>query len=160
MMDFIKLNDEIPICVAAAVDDLQALKLQISDSISNYLTSMAQHLKEVSNNQQNLIIKALDARKICCSKDSTCNFAYENELLKVRLEESKKWILFLEKEAKDLMRILNAKMISVSCNFKTSQMESPTKKNSSCQTLTSLNLPLSNPNGNVEDNTNDLEHLE
>ena len=64
MTDFIRLNDEIPICVAAAVDDLQALKLQISDSISNYLTSMAQHLKEVSNNQQNLIIKALDARKI------------------------------------------------------------------------------------------------
>ena len=90
MTDFIKLNDEIPICVAATVDDLQALKLQISDSLSSYLTSVTQHLKEVSNDQQNLIIKALDARKICCSKDSTCNFAYENELLKVRLEESKK----------------------------------------------------------------------
>ena len=34
MMDFIKLNDEIPICVAATADDLQALKLQISDSLS------------------------------------------------------------------------------------------------------------------------------
>ena len=159
MTDFIKLNDEIPICVAATVDDLQTLKLQISDSISNYLTSVAQHLKEVSNDQQNLIIKALDARKICCSKDSTCNFAYENELLKVRLEESEKRILFLEKEAKDLMIILNAKMISASCNFKTSEMESPTKTDSSCQTLTSSNLPLSNPNGNIVDNANDLEHL-
>ena len=47
--DFIKLNDEIPICVAATVHDLQALKLQISDSISHDLTSVAQHLKEVSN---------------------------------------------------------------------------------------------------------------
>ena len=28
MTDFIKLNDKIPVCVAAAVDDLQALKLQ------------------------------------------------------------------------------------------------------------------------------------
>ena len=28
MTDFIKLNDEIPVCVAATVDDLQALKLQ------------------------------------------------------------------------------------------------------------------------------------
>ena len=120
---------------------------------------MVQYLKEVSNDQQNLIIKALDARKICCSKDSTCNFAYENELLKVRLEESEKRILFLEKEAKDLMRILNAKMISASCNFKTSQMESPTKTDSSCQTLTSSNLPLSNPNDNIVDNMNDLEHL-
>ena len=90
MTDFIKLNGEIPICVAATVDDLQALKLQISDSLSSYLTSVARHLKEVSNDQQNLITKALDARKICCLKDSTCNFAYENELLKVRLEESKK----------------------------------------------------------------------
>ena len=88
--DFIKLSDKIPICVAATVHDLQAFKLQIRDSISNDLTSVAQHLKEVSNDQQNLIIKALDARKICCSKDSTCNFAYENELLKVRLVESEK----------------------------------------------------------------------
>ena len=53
MTDFIKLNDEIPVCVIATVDDLQALKLQISDNISNYLTSVVQHLKEVSNNQQN-----------------------------------------------------------------------------------------------------------
>ena len=101
----------------------------------------------------------MDARKIYCSKESTCNFAYENELLKVRVEESKKRILFLEKEAKDLMKILNAKMISVSCNFKTSQMEDPTKTDSPCQTLTSSDLSLSNPNGNIVDNTNDLEHL-
>ena len=110
--------------------------------MSNFLTSVVQHLKEVSNDQQSFIIKAMNARKICCSEDSTCNFAYENELLKVRLEESEKQILFLEKEAKDLMRILNAKMISTFCNFKTSQMESPTKTDSSCQALTSSNLPL------------------
>ena len=158
MTDFIKLNDEIPVWVAATVDDLQVLKLQISD-MSNYLTSVVQHLKEVSNNQQNFLIKALDARKLCCSKDSTCNFAYENELLKVRLEESKKQILFLEKEAKDLMKTLNAKMISASCNFKASKMYGPTKTDSSCKTLTSSNPPLSNPNCNIVDNTNDLEHL-
>ena len=159
MTDFIKLNDEIPVWVAATVDDLEVLKLQISDNMSNYLTSVVQHLKEVSNNHQNLIIKALGARKICCSKDSTCNFAYENELLKVRQEDSKKQILFLEKEAKDLMKILNAKMISASCNFKASKMDGPTKTDSSCQTLTSSNPPLSNPNCNIVDNTNDLEHL-
>ena len=158
MTNFIKLNDEIPVCVAATVDDLQVLKLQISDSMSNFLTSVVQHLKEVSNDQQSFIIKAMDARKICCSKDSTCNFAYENELLKVRLEESEKRILFQKKEAKELMKILNAKMISASCNFKTSKMEGPTKTDSSCQTLTSSNPPLSNPNGNIVDNTNDLEH--
>ena len=101
----------------------------------------------------------MDARKIYCSKESTCNFAYESELLKVRVEESKKRILFLEKEAKDLMKILNAKMISASCNFKASNMEGPTKTDSPCQTLTSSNPPLSNPNGNVVDNTKDLEHL-
>ena len=56
--------------------------------MSNYLTTVVQYLKEVSNNQQNFLIKALNARKICCSEDSTCNFAYENELLNVRLEES------------------------------------------------------------------------
>ena len=105
MTDSIKLNDEIPVCVAATVDDLQLLNLQISDSMSNYLISVLQHLKEVSNDRQNFIIKTLDARRICCSKDSTCNFAYEKELLKVRLEESEKRILFLEKEAKDLMKI-------------------------------------------------------
>ena len=159
MTDFIKLHDEIPVWVAATVDDLEVLKLQISDNMSNYLTSVVQHLKEVSNNQQNFLIKALDARKHCCSKDSTCNFAYENELLKVRLEESEKQILFLEKEAKDLMKILNAKMISASCNFKASKMDGPTKTDSSCQTLTSSNPPLSNPNCNIVDNTNDLEHL-
>ena len=46
MTDFIKLNDEIPVCVAAIVDDLLVLKLQISV------------------------------------------IAYDNEFLKVRLEES------------------------------------------------------------------------
>ena len=51
MADFIKLNDEIPICVGARVDDLQDLKLQISDSMSAYFTSVVQHLKEVSSNQ-------------------------------------------------------------------------------------------------------------
>ena len=126
MTDFIKLNDEIVVCVAVTVDDLQVLKLQTSDSMSAYFTSVVQHLKEVSNDQQNFIIKALDARKICFSKDSTCNFPYENELLKVRLEESKKRISSLEKEAKDLMKILNAKMISASCYFKTSKMKVPT----------------------------------
>ena len=159
MTDSIKLNDEIPVCVAATVDDLQLLNLQISDSMSNYLISVLQHLKEVSNDRQNFIIKTLDARRICCSKDSTCNFAYEKELLKVRLEESEKRILFLEKEEKDLMKILNAKMISASCNFKTSKMDGPTKTDSSFETLTSSNPPLSNPNGNIVDNTNDLEHL-
>ena len=38
-------------------------------------------------------------------------------------------------------------------------MEGPTKTDSSCQTLTSSNTPLRNPNGNIVDNTNDLEHL-
>ena len=94
---------------------------------------------------------------MCCSKDSTCNFAYENEFLKVRLEESEKQILFLQKEAKDLMNILNAKIISASCNFKASKMEVPTKTDSSCQTLTPSDPSLSNPNGNIADNTN--EHL-
>ena len=126
MTDFIKLNDEIVVCVAVTVDDLQVLKLQTSDSMSAYFTSVVQHLKEVSNDQQNFIIKALDARKICFSKDSTCKFPYENELLKVRLEESKKRISFQEKEAKDLMKILNAIMVSASCNFKTSKMKVPT----------------------------------
>ena len=51
-------------------------------------------------------------------------------------------------------------MTSASCNFKTSTMESPTKTNLSCQTLTSSNPPLRNPNGNKIDNTNDLKHLE
>ena len=92
MAGFVKLNDEIPVCIAATVDDLQDLKLQISDSMSAYFTSVVQHLKEVSSDQQNFIIKALDARKICCSKDSTCNFAYDNELLKIRLGESEKGI--------------------------------------------------------------------
>ena len=62
MTDFIKLN-EIPVCIAATVDDLQVLKLQIKDSMSAYFTSMVQHLKEVSSNQPNFIIKALNARK-------------------------------------------------------------------------------------------------
>ena len=75
MTNFIKLNDEIPVCVTATVDDLPILKLQISDSMSDYFTSVVQNLKEVSNDQQNFIIKALDARKICCSNDSTCHFA-------------------------------------------------------------------------------------
>ena len=39
-------------------------------------------------------------------------------------------------------------MTSASCSFKTCKMESTTKTNSSCQTLTSWNPPLRNPNGN------------
>ena len=109
-----------------------------SDSMSAYFTSVVQYLIEVSRDQQNFIIKALDARKICCSIYSTCNFAYDNELLKVRLEESEKRISFLEKEAKDFMNILNVKMRSASCNFNSSKMESPTKTNSSCHTLNSI----------------------
>ena len=58
------------------------------------------------------------------------------------------------------MKILNAKMTSASCNFKSSKMESPTKTNSSCQTLTTSNPPLRNPNGNNVDNTNDSKHFE
>ena len=127
--------------------------------MSNHLASAVQHLKEVSNNQQNFVIKALVARKISCSKDSPCDFAYENELLKVKLEESEKRILFLDKEAKDLMKVLNAKMISASCNYKTSKIEGPTKTDSSCLALTSSIPPLSNLNGNIVHNTNDLEHL-
>ena len=67
MTDFIKLNDEVPVCVAATVYDLQVLKLQISDNMSAYCASDIQHLKEVSSDHQNFIIKTLDARKICCS---------------------------------------------------------------------------------------------
>ena len=42
MADFIKLNDEMPVCVAATVDDLQELNLQISDNMSAYFTSVVQ----------------------------------------------------------------------------------------------------------------------
>ena len=57
------------------------------------------------------------------------------------------------------MKILNAKMISASCNFKISKMEGPTKTDWSCQTLSSSSFPIGNPNGNIVDNTNNLEHL-
>ena len=67
--DFIKLNGGIPVCVAATVDDLQVPKLQISESMSTYFTSVAQHLKEVSSDQQNFIIKELDARKSAALKN-------------------------------------------------------------------------------------------
>ena len=149
-----------PVCVAATVDDLQVLKVQISDSMSACFPSVVQHLKEVSSGQQNFIFKALDAKKFCCSQDSTRNFAYENELLKVRLDESEKRKSFLEKEEKDFMKILNVKMSSTPCKLKTSKMESSTKTSWSCQILTSSNPPLRNPNGNVVDNANYLEHLE
>ena len=85
------------------------------------------------------------SRKICWSKDSACNFACENELLKVWLEESEKRILFLEKEAKNVMKILNAKGTSASCNFKTPKMEGSAKTDSSCQILTSSYPPLEIP---------------
>ena len=39
MADFIKLNDEIPICVGARVDDLQDLKLQISEHVCLFYIS-------------------------------------------------------------------------------------------------------------------------
>ena len=51
-------------------------------------------------------------------------------------------------------------MISVSSNFKSSKMESPSKTNSSCQTLTLSNPFLRNSSGNNVDNTKDLKHLE
>ena len=75
MSDFIKLTDEIRVWVAARVHNLQVLKLKISDSMFAYFISVVQHLKEVSSNQQSVIVKELDARKICCPKDSTNNFA-------------------------------------------------------------------------------------
>ena len=90
MTDFIKLNDELPVCVAPTVDDLQVLKLQISDSMSAHFTLVVQHLKGVSSYQQDFVIKAVDARKICCSEESTCILTYKNELLKVRLDENEK----------------------------------------------------------------------
>ena len=40
-----------PVCIAATVHDLQDLRLQISDSMSAYFTSVVQHLKDVSSNQ-------------------------------------------------------------------------------------------------------------
>ena len=57
-----------------------------------------------------------------------------------------------------MINILDVKMTSASCIFKTSKMDSPTKTNSSCQTLTSSNPPLRNPKDNIVDNTN-LEHF-
>ena len=58
------------------------------------------------------------------------------------------------------MKTLSVKLTSTSCNFKTSKMDSPTKTNSSCQTLTSSNPPLKNPTGSIVDKTDELEHLE
>ena len=39
MTGFIKTNDQIPVFVAAPVDDLQVLKLQISENMSAYFKS-------------------------------------------------------------------------------------------------------------------------
>ena len=39
MTGFIKTNDQIPVFVAAPVDDLQVLKLQITENMSAYFTS-------------------------------------------------------------------------------------------------------------------------
>ena len=57
------------------------------------------------------------------------------------------------------MKISSTKMASASCNFQTSTIESPTKTNLSCQTLTSSNPPLRNPCGNKIDNTNDCKEM-
>ena len=71
-----------PVCVAATVDDLQVLKVQISDSMSACFPSVVQHLKEVSSGQQNFIFKALDAKKFCCSQDSTLTLLMRMSSLK------------------------------------------------------------------------------
>ena len=39
MTGFIKTNDQIPVFVAAPVDDLQVLKLQTTENMSAYFTS-------------------------------------------------------------------------------------------------------------------------
>ena len=159
MADFIKLYDEIPLCVGARVDDLQDLKLQISEHVCLFYISGTTS-KRGQQQSIKFYYQSIGRQEICYSKESTCNFAYDNELLKIRLEEREKQTSFLKKEAKDLMKIFNVKMTSASSNFKSSKMESPTETNSSGQTLTPSNLPFRNPNGNNVDNTNDLKHLE
>ena len=48
-----------PVCVAATVDDLQVLKVQISDSMSACFPSVVQHLKEVSSGQQKFYFQSI-----------------------------------------------------------------------------------------------------
>ena len=145
----LNINDDIPIVCTTTNTDIQKLGSLIFHKIMEQLDPVLRQLKKVSEYDSSPVSEKLDLTQ---QKDSTVHdkdLIYQNEILKVRLDEAEKQITLLQNEVIDMTKLLEAKINTSSIN-----PISPTKEylfSSNTPLLsTSLSAPfLNTPSGNI-----------
>lgn len=112
----LNINDDIPIVCTTTNTDIQKLGSLIFHKIMEQLDPVLRQLKKVSEYDSSPVSEKLDLTQ---QKDSTVHdkdLIYQNEILKVRLDEAEKQITLLQNEVIDMTKLLEAKINTSSIN--------------------------------------------
>ena len=127
--NMISLGEEIPPCKVATTSDLQEMESNITNILSSQFSLIHRRLEEVSN-----VHKTTYPENTIENLTEHPNNTLENDHLRLKLNESEKMNIFLQKEVDDLMNIINLKITNSPYSFNTPTKENPQNIDFSLQT--------------------------
>ena len=152
-----EINDEMPIMHTTTKEDIKNLESNVVKRIMDHLKPIIERFIKVSDSKSSCtIFEDSDTTNKIYSKDDE-DLAYENELLKIKLEEKEKENKLLRNEVLDMNKLLEAKVQTSSYDFKTPTKEDLFASNNHLLT-TSFPVPENNeiPNGNITINSDNI----
>ena len=156
----IDLDEDVPIFSTVSNVDLENLNISVTVNIKDLLAPLIQQIREIRD-FLNLCTKCMDPKPNfnndltdICDKDLIA----ENEILKVKLEETDKENTFLKGEVKDLTVLLNGKIQTSSHNFKKNSKECLLQENFDTQVQSQFSFQTNSPKGNILYNQNNFSN--
>ena len=151
--NMISLGEEIPLCKVATTSDLQEMESNITNILSSQFSLIHRRLEEVSN-----IHKTTYPENTIENLTEHPNNTLENDHLQLKLNESEKMNIFLQKEVDDLMNITNSKITNSPYSFNTPTKENPQNIDFSLQKGEVSSQLIKTPNDNRVENRSKSEN--
>ena len=151
--NMISLGEEIPLCKVATTSDLQEMESNITNILSSQFSLIHRRLEEVSN-----VHKTTYPENTIENLTEHPNNTLENDHLRLKLNESEKMNIFLQKEVDDLMNIINLKITNSPYSFNTPTKENPQNIDFSLQTGEVSSQLIKTPNDNRVENRSKSEN--
>ena len=153
----IDLGEDLPIFSAVSNVDLENL-LSVTANIKDLLAAITEQIREFLNLHAKCMDRKLNFDNNLSDIISDKDLVVENEILKVKLEETDKENTFLRGEVKDLTVLLNAKIQTSSHNFKPNTKECLLQKNLDTQVQSLFSFETNSPKGNMLYNQNNFSN--
>ena len=151
--NMISLGEEIPLCKVATTSVLQEMESNITNILSSQFSLIHRRLEEVSN-----VHKTIYPENTIENLTEHPNNTLENDHLQLKLNETEKMNIFLQKEVDDLMIIINSKITSSPYSFNTPVKENRQNIDFSLQTGEVSSQLIKAPNDNRVENRSKFEN--